>query len=450
MHRRVVSLVAVAGTFVATPLAMAAPATPAPTASKVVATAVLPTATPTCAISRPSARNEIAATVAGAAPATHAVSLPATTETTAIAVPASTAAATATPLPATPPTTAPQPANAHLQVGLSLGYTLWPMTPAAVQAEVASIRTLGVGWIRVDLDWAAVQPTAPALFNWAPFDTIVSAADADGISVLPTLDGTPAWARPAGCTTQFCAPASPTEFAIFAAAAIARYAPRGIHTWEIWNEPNMTMFWQPAPDPTSYVALLETTTKLMRDVDPNATIISGGLSPGYSAGGNIPALQYLEQFSSAGGLQYVDGIGYHPYSYPAPPDSSESWNGWLKIGRTSPSLESILESYGAGSKPIWLTEYGAPTGGPGPAATTTNLDLAQHPNHVDQALQAQMVTQSLQLARSDPHVGALFWYSYQDLGTSTSTVENFFGLRTFSGVPKQAWYALQKALRYGA
>lgn len=448
MPRRAVLLITIVASFMAAPLAMASPGPAVSTASGVAPSSVR---TSVQRLPSPSSANR-----AVSSPLPYPPSLPTTTASPANPVPASAATVPAAATAATSVTSSvseamltslPPTSGGQLGVGLALSYTLSRMTSSAVRAELASIRSLGVGWIRVDLDWAAIQPTSPVLFNWSSFDTIVSAAAADGISVLPTIDYTPAWARPSGCSTRFCAPASPMQFAIFAAAAVARYAPWGVHTWEIWNEPNLATFWQPAPNASTYVALLKVTTKLMRTVDPNATIISGGLARAHSGGGSIAPLQYLAQFCAAGGPALVDGIGYHPYSYPAPPDSGWGSNSWQGINQTHPSVESILRSFGAGSKPIWLTEYGAPTGGQGPAATISHLDLAQAPNHVDQALQALMVTQSVVSARSDPHIAALFWYSYQDLGTSTSTVENFFGLRTFAGKPKLAWFAMQKVLR---
>lgn len=449
MQKRVAVLITVAGTFIATPLAMASPApahAPAPASVQAPAqagantAAVVPVAGVAGVSSAPSRLPKTQSSTSGLTEPPAPV--PALTKT-AVSKTGITTTVTEPMLTTAPPTAANQP-----QFGLALSYTLSTMTPAAVQAEMASIKSLGVGWIRVDLDWSTIQPSSPALFNWTRFDTIVSAANADGISVLPTIGFTPAWARSAGCNNSSCAPSSPTQFAIFAAAAVARYSSQGIHTWEIWNEPNLATFWQPTPSATAYVALLKATTQLMRYVDPSVKIISGGLARAHDGGGTIAPLEYLQQFCAAGGPALVDGIGFHPYSYPGTPDVSWGSNAWLSIDRKHPSVESILQSYGAGSKPIWLTEYGAPTGGPGPAATIAKMNLSQPPSHVDQALQALMVTQSVQSARSDPHIAGLFWYSYQDLGTSNSTVENFFGLRTFAGKPKLAWFALQKALRY--
>jgi hypothetical protein len=66
-------------------------------------------------------------------------------------------------------------------------------------------------------------------------------------------------------------------------------------------------------------------------------------------------------------------------------------------------------------------------------------------DHVTEGLQAKMVTDGIEDARSLPWVGAFFWYSYQDTGTDSSTVENFFGLLRADGSRKPAYYAMQNA-----
>src|SRR2546421_7283932 len=95
---------------------------------------------------------------------------------------------------------------------------------------------------------------------------------------------------------------------------------------------------------------------------------------------------------------------------------------------------------------VWATEYGAPTAGPGVTATTSDYQLDAAPDHVSEDLQAVMASESVELAKSSPAIGALFWYTPTDGGTDTSSRENFFGLRRFDGTPKPAYSALQEAI----
>ena len=51
---------------------------------------------------------------------------------------------------------------------------------------------------------------------------------------------------------------------------------------------------------------------------------------------------------------------------------------------------------------IWITEYGAPTDGPGAESTMSNYLLGQPSDHVDEALQAEMATEAVQLHAFQP------------------------------------------------
>jgi polysaccharide biosynthesis protein PslG len=346
----------------------------------------------------------------------------------------------------TPEPIVPPLADGSLRIGMSYGDNLPGMTPTTLNQTLDDAVSLGIGWLRIDLAWDDIQPGGPTDFQWSNFDRIVAAASARSLTVLPILDYTPAWARRRGCGSDKCAPADDKQFAAFASAAARRYSARGVHTWEIWNEPNVVAFWQPAPSPSDYALLVRTTAAAIRSVDRTATLISGGLASTATSNGDISQLDFLAAFCAQGGAQLVDAIGYHPYSYPVPPGYNAPWNAWAKTATTQRSFKSILASWGAPAKKVWLTEYGAPTKGPGVGATSSDYKLSQSPDHVDEALQATMAADSVQLAAASSTIGGLFWYSYQDLGTATTTTENFFGLRRFNGTPKPAWTALKDAI----
>jgi hypothetical protein len=137
---------------------------------------------------------------------------------------------------------------------------------------LGTFRALGANMVRVIVVWAQVAPgwdarTPPRAFdatnpadypaaNWAPYDTIVKLANAEGISVDLTLSGgAPRWAEgpgipPAALDNPFWAwRPSAQAFGQFARAVAERYSgsyvPRGeaaplprVSFWAIWNEPN--------------------------------------------------------------------------------------------------------------------------------------------------------------------------------------------------------------------
>lgn len=329
--------------------------------------------------------------------------------------------------------------KAAMKFGISYGNTLPWLGAQGLAAELNDAKSLGMKWIRLDLDWSDVQPTSAAGYHWSYFDRVVNAARARGLSLLPVLTYTPAWARPAGATNKMWAPAKPAQFAAFAAAAVRRYAPKGIHTWEIWNEPNTTAFWQPQPNAAAYVKLLRPTVAAMRKRDPHAFIVSGGLAP--------DARGFLSSMCALGANRLVNAIGYHPYSFPLTPQNPATWNAWRQISATKPSLRSILAAHGTPGRPIWGTEYGAPTNGPGTEATAQGWPQGTFPDHVSEAFQATLATDSVAAAVKTPGLRALFWFTDRDAGTDQNTPEDFFGLRKADGTPKPVYAALRNAIR---
>lgn len=336
-----------------------------------------------------------------------------------------------------------------LIAGISFSGQLSTMGPRQLATALDDTVNVGAGWIREGLSWAAVQPVPAGPENWSGFDNVVAGANRRHLRLLVILGSTPAWDRPATCRQPTCAPERTAPFAAFAAAAVRRYAPLGVHAWEIWNEPNTLRFWRPGPDPAQYAALLRAAGSAIKGADPGATVVSGGLATVPTSRQSIDSRRFLSDVCATGALAQVDGIGVHPYSFPVPPSYAASWNGWSQMASTGVSIRSVLSSCGQGEKPLWITEYGAPTDGPGPAASPGNYHLALRPDHVTEPLQAQMATESVELAAAAPYVAALFWYTDQDSGVAPYSNQGFFGLEHRDGTPKQAWYAFRRALASG-
>lgn len=334
-----------------------------------------------------------------------------------------------------------------VRFGISCGDRLVWLSSKQLAAQLDDAARLGVTWIRLDLNWFDIQPENASSYRWTNFDRVVRAARSRGLSLLAIISYTPPWARPLGATnSDSWAPADPAQFAAFAAKAVRRYAPRGIHTWEIWNEPNSETFWKPHPDPNSYVRLLRLTTKAMREADPGVFIVSGGLAQAKTDASHIAALEYFNDMCRLGANRLVDAVGDHPYSFPLTPLEGSPWNLWGQMTTTHPSFRSILKQYGTPDLPIWATEYGVPTNGPGKAATTAGWDSQHLPDHATEAYQAVLAVDSVKAAMRTPHLGALFWYTNVDRGTDTNDKKNFFGLRRFDRRPKPAYYALRRAI----
>jgi hypothetical protein len=160
--------------------------------------------------------------------------------------------------------------------------------------------------------------------------------------------------------------------------------------------------------------------------------VSGGLAPEANDGTNINAITFLQDMYAHGARGSFNAVGYHPYSYPALPDSYQSWSGWSQMSQTRPSIRSVMTSRGDRNKQVWITEVGAPSSGP---------------DGVGQAGQGTDLSQAIANTRNTSWIGGLYLYSWQDHGTSEATSENWFGLVTAAGAHKAAYTAVATALR---
>ncbi|MFJ4002201.1 cellulase family glycosylhydrolase [Streptomyces sp. NPDC090023] len=339
----------------------------------------------------------------------------------------------------------------ELGIGLSFGDSLTWMTDAERAQAMADAEELGVHWLRVDLSWRNIQPDSPDQYLWERFDSVVDTARAHGLEVLPTLSYTPRWAADRRCagSGQACPPADNGRFAEFARQAAERYAPKGVHTWEIWNEPNIEPFWHTGPDAERYTALLRATASAVRSVDSDAYLLLGGLA----AVNTIPSKQYvshktfLAELGRLGALKQVDAISYHPYTYPLLPSArTATGTRFEDIDRTKDSLVAIMARYGEPHMPVWLTETGAPTWSQGSAADS---QAARNTSHVTPRLQAEIATDTVSAAAATPAVRAVFWFSYRDGGPETpaSRKSQHYGLTYYDGRRKPAFDAFERAVR---
>lgn len=361
---------------------------------------------------------------------------------------------------------APSPTATPTTLGISkvVGFsTSGPVT------EMDGAKALGAKALRVDFAWPYHEPNAPVggVHTYDFFgDEYIRTANEKGIKLLGIPDFTPLWASDSGCQVQYadkCAPtaAAITDYAAYVGALVERYDGDGVqdapgspvvHAWEIWNEPNNAIFWRPTPNAAAYAQLLSAAYTAAKQSNPQAVVISGGMSP--SAGATAP-IQFLKDMYANGAKGKFDAVGMHPYSYPAPASTAESWNTWQQMFKTFPeagqpdSIRSVMEKNGDSAKQIWLTEVGAPTGGDTNGDGATKCDngdgvtTGTEDRCITEAQQSTLFNEVYTLWQSYPWAGPLFWYTYRDGATGDTDIEQNFGVTRTDGTLKQAATTMQ-------
>ncbi|MBU1130004.1 hypothetical protein KKE45_01640 [Patescibacteria group bacterium] len=355
----------------------------------------------------------------------------------------STPTSTATPSPTSIPT--PTVSPTLNQLGIAAGGDLPYLGQSDLDIYFSQLKELGISWLRYDFEWRLIQTNGPSDFDWSGTDRVVQTASKYGIKTLGTITYTPTWAQSPACKGNFaCAPADPNAFGLFAGQVTARYAPQGIHHWEIWNEPNYHGFWKPAPNVSSYVAILKSAYTNIKKVDPSAFILSGGLASAGDEDNNIAPITFIRALYKLNTTKDFDAVAIHPYTYPALPSYPASWNSWQQID----SIRQLMIDHGDGNKPLWITEYGAPTSGSGNSHDITQLDnFAWGSDYMTENAQEMMITDVLSLfSQIKGPTGPFFWYSLHDNGTSKDTPENFFGLLRNDWSKKPAYDTFRNAI----
>jgi hypothetical protein len=245
--------------------------------------------------------------------------------------------------------------------------------------EVAAAqRGARVGLVRQPFSWARIE-TSPGHFDFSVYDDVMAAAASAGLAVLPVLMDPPAWrstAPASGRVRAMYPPRDPADMAALATALVRRYGPSGdfwaahptlpaapIHSWQIWNEPNIRAFWATGPDPAAYVHLLDAVGSAIRAADPSAEIVAAGLP--YADSG-LSVSDFIAAMYAAGARGTYDTMAIHAYaSDPA---------GVIALLR---AVRAQLDRLGEAERPIWVTEFGWATGGPPVTVTTSEPGQAK-------------------------------------------------------------------------
>ena len=215
-------------------------------------------------------------------------------------------------------------------VGTRLPAGQSPVKPTALLAGT------GVGWVKEEFRWDAVQPSRDR-WTWDLLDATVNAERAQGLEILGLLDFSAAWAVGQGGEWS-SAPPPHDLWANYVAQTVGRYKDR-VHAWEVWNEPNVPVFWSGTKE--QYAALLGVTYDTIKRVDPEAFVVGPGISG------------VDEEWLAALPWDKFDALSLHLY---VPTDFLNDRGGYSLSGQGLPNLRRALARFPR--KPLWVTEFG--------------------------------------------------------------------------------------------
>ncbi|MGV9800985.1 cellulase family glycosylhydrolase [Mycobacterium sp. NPDC003449] len=351
--------------------------------------------------------------------------------------------------PATPGRAGPPPAPA--QAPPPPPYVVQPGTiglnavtlilPGTRTRQYDHIKADGFTAVRLYIEWDLIEPS-PGEFDWGPTDSLIMGAAQRGLRILGLLSYAPSWAvPPKSRTLVHPAPADAKAWGDFVARAAQRYR-NVIHSWEIWNEPNIDDSFAPAPDLALYSAMLKQSYSAIKAADPDSFVITGGTSPAVDNPTEMSPVTFIKGLYDHGAGDSFDAVAMHPYSSP---DllSVEGAVGTSNSNRAIRDVTKLMADHGQAGKRIWFTEFGASTA----TAGATAPELSGQQVGVTPQRQAEILTDGIDYMRSLPNGGPIFLFDYRDVDTGSRDVEFNYGLLRSDFTAKPALAAVQALLR---
>lgn len=289
-------------------------------------------------------------------------------------------------------------------------------------AAVQRMADAGVGWARIDFVWAFIEPRRGE-YDWSLYDRVVADLEHHGIEVYATLQGTPAWATSGA---EFSGvPDDPDTWRDLCFRAADRYRGR-VRVWSLWNEPNLSRFWQGTRNHFLDTILING-AEAIHAADPKALIAGGELAHLQSGSWDdwLPAIASV-------GVDTLDVIAHHVY-----PSNDTAGDVTNKLSRKPdfpwepPSVRDVLQRTPWWGRPIWLTETGV-------AADDSVSEFAQF------LFVRNLPRQWFGAGRQQSWLGRIMFYELAD----DPNAEDQFGLLGPSPdyEPKMAWAALADSL----
>jgi LysM repeat protein len=353
-----------------------------------------------------------------------------------------------------PPVTEPTPESAPADAppSAAFAYGVFAFLPNSnVEQFVSKVDGLGVQWVRLNANWADIEPVQGQP-NFNQLDATIDALNLSGFNVLLTVTTSPAWAR-----SETVEDGPPDDFATFAAFVTqlaTRYQGR-VQAYQIWNEPNLRREWasmQHRIGAQTYVELLTAAYQAIKAADPQARVITAGLAPtGFNDGVNaIDDRQYLRDLYAASVVTVSDAIGANPGGWANPPETTccEPAEGVESHydSRTFFFLDTLndynaIMSANGDVRPLWVTSFGWGTveGGDLPQPTEGNKFILYN----DLNEQAAYTARAFEVGRATGFVGPMFVNNLNGCISDARRVENcYYSLIGPDGQDRPAYRAV--------
>ncbi len=318
--------------------------------------------------------------------------------------------------------------NPPFRIGINFPFRGREVAP--MQTYLALLNEMGARGMRQfiygDVFWGTVEPqdnqwqftdSDSALFN--PYNiypiptlyTMGTSVNGNGLQVPWRACNAP------GCGWEISRDSADSRD--YVQTVVQRYRNR-THFWEIANEMDGHTHRPEGLPVNEFAQFMILNDQWTKAVDPQAMVLLPGLLGTYGLPRSTPQ-KWLRDFLDAGGGEGFDILNYHDY------------NAWWTLPAHYDSLKAILDVYGYGNKPIWVTE----------CSISSDPTVSITPEYASLDEQAADVWRrsAVLFARG---VQTWFWHSFWSSGGQSEWRE--FGLLDAEGNPKKSYYAYKLLL----
>jgi hypothetical protein len=234
-----------------------------------------------------------------------------------------------------------EPPSADIPYNMGVSIQNTPMSGAW---DFNLLARTGAKIVRVDLVWYKIERQR-GIYSFEEFDTVIESLLSRGIRPYISLGfGNDLYGEYMSVRSQEGLKA----FASFAKAAATRYRGKKV-IWELWNEPNLDVFWRPKASSDEFMTYVRTVAPVIREADPEAIIAGPALSNTITT--------YMENCLAKGLLKYVDAVSVHPYQNF--PTNQVPEAGWRQLDQLRERLKRYAALAGKSQvPPVFFSEWG--------------------------------------------------------------------------------------------
>jgi len=303
-------------------------------------------------------------------------------------------------------------ADYHVPVGLCEDYPEETTTLEGIRKDMAFLKKSHIDLLRISFGWDAIESVKDQ-YNWLFWDDFVRiAVEEYGITLIPYVCYMPRWNSTKPEDNNWFwnyPPVDPGQFGEFMKALVTRYK-KYIKTWELWNEPDIWVYWQGTPE--QFAEMIRIGARAVKEADPKAKVVLGGIA-------------YREEFLTKmfrdyGLSPWIDVVNMHNYLETWSPRPVE------EIDDHIAAMSDVIRQYGR-NQSLWMAEVGYSTFRQG--SKISNDYTAYYEYEHTPAYQAVDLFKRLALIVLTEKISAVAWYEISDLPPSDEVIGDEYNNR---------------------